>query len=343
MLTAANAACSQAPGQDRYPWDRRPLECFDTAKAKEPQCFPAENWPSLVMTVQRVSSLYYSGQFALLERALQDLVSSKKRFDDGDSPAAAAYWSFRRMMPSPGADASHREILSRWHAAMPASIFVPFGEARFMYANGWNARGSGFSGSVSQESWELFHIRLKEAEQILVDAPAPLKDTPLWHNLMLAITQDTSRTKNKPDEVFEQAVRRWPDYYDFYEVRLTRLVPRWGGSWEQVESFIQRWSTEQSKSEGHSLYARLYASLKDQGVTPDATMMDWPTMRRSFEDLTKRFPVRRFKNLYASHACFARDKAAFGAAMAKLPAYDLDHQFWLSGHSYDACMRWAGI
>lgn len=340
---AATEGFAQVLAQEPYPWERRPADCLDPAKANERRCAPEENWPTFDFTIQRIASLYSGGQFVLLERALKDVVSSKKRFDDGDSPAAAAYWTFRRLMPGPGTHARHKDVIARWRDAVPSSYFVPFAEARFMYGNAWNVRGSGLGGSVSKESWELFNLRLREAEQLLLDSPAPIKDTPLWHNLLLAITQDTPHTKHKPDEVFEEAVRRWPDYYDFYEVRLSRLVPKWGGSWEQVESFVDRWSNEVSSSEGHSLYARLYTSLKDQRITPDQTAMDWVKMRRSFEDLAKRYPSARFKNLYASYACFARDRPAFGAASAKLSARELDPEFWLSGHSYEACMRWAGI
>jgi hypothetical protein len=274
---------------------------------------------------------------------MREIASSKKRFVNGDSPASAAYWAFRRLMPAPRTNESHQGKISRWRDAVPASYFVPFAQSRLMYANAWNVRGSGFAGSVSKESWELFGIRMQEAEKILLDAPEALKDTPYWHHLLLAITQDSSQSSNSVDAVFEEAVKRWPTYFDFYELRLTRLVPKWGGSWEQVESFIDKWSTQLARSEGSSVYARLYVSVKKQGVTPEQTRMDWAKMKRGFEDLVQRYPSRDFKNLYASYACFARDKVAFSAALRSLTPEELQPQEWLSGHSYEACMRWGGI
>jgi hypothetical protein len=142
---------------------------------------------------------------------------------------------------------------------------------------------------------------------------------------------------------FETAVRRWPWYYEFYEVRLTRIVPKWGGSWQQVDSFIEKWSNERAATEGKSLYARLYISIKNQGVTPEQTLMKWPKMKLSLEDLTSRFPSPNFKNLHASYACYARDLDDFKSAMKKLRPGELSTQIWLHGHSYEACMRWAGI
>jgi len=63
-------------------------------------------------------------------------------------------------------------------------------------------------------------------------------------------------------------------------------------------------------------------------------------MKRSFVDLIARYPDPPFKNLYASYACFARDKTAFEDAMRGLPSNLLMPNFWLSGHSHEACLRW---
>jgi hypothetical protein len=327
---------------NKYPWDKRPARCFESNSENDSACV-LDNWPTWDATLQRVAHLYNIENFVLLDRAMHELVSSEKRFVNGDSPAGAVYWAFRRLIPAPGSEQHHQVMLSRWKAAVPTSYFVAFVQARILYADAWNARGSGFVGSVSKESWELFRIRLQEAEQVLRDAPQALKDTPLWHNLLLAIVQDGPRNASEADAVFEDAVSRWPTYFDFYEVRLTRLVPQWGGSWDQVESFITKWSIELARTEGSSLYARLYVSIKNQGYSPEQTAMNWARMNASFKDLTNRYPSPNFKNLYASYACFARDKATFSAAMRKLSRGELNPRDWLSGHSYEACMRWAGV
>ena len=325
----------------RYPWDKRPDLCFQSGSNADPRC-AAENWPTWSATVQRVADLYNNEQFPLLERAMSEIASSKKTFTNGDSPASAAYWVFRRLMPAPGTQQSHEEKIARWRNAVTASAFASFAQARFMYGSAWNIRGSGTAGSVSRESWELFSIRLQEAENILLKAPDALKSTPYWHNLLLAIVQDSPHSQRDVESVFKEGVSGWPRYFELYEVRLTRLVPRWGGSWEEVESFIDKWSRALSASEGDSAYARFYISLKNQGVTPDQTRMDWPRMKASLKELTSRYPDGAFKNLHASYACSARDKPSFAEAMSNLSPDALNAQAWLPGHSYEACMRWAG-
>jgi hypothetical protein len=302
-----------------------------------------EDWPGFEESIRRITFLYNAEQFILLEQGLADLTKLDKTFISGVSTASAAYWAFRRIMPAPGTPENEKARITRWKAAIPSSYFAVFAEARYLYGNAWNVRGAGYAGSVSPESWELFALRLREAEQKLLNAPEKLKNTPLWDNLLFAIALDSREVKSDPKAVFENGVKRWPRYFDLYEVMLTRLVPKWGGSWEMVESFVDKWSLQQKSTEGASMYARLYISLLSQGVTANETAMDWARMSSSLDDLTTRYPDPKFKNLHASYACVARDKASFSKAMSRLPNNELMANNWLSGHSYEACARWAGI
>ncbi|HET9404495.1 MAG TPA: hypothetical protein VFO57_07935 [Burkholderiales bacterium] len=78
-------------------------------------------------------------------------------------------------------------------------------------------------------------------------------------------------------------------------------------------------------------------------VAPDTTRYNWARMKKSLEDLIARYPDPVHKNRYASYACVARDKNVFGEAMRRLPPNEIDRNAWLHGHSYEACLRWAGI
>ncbi len=337
----AGAVHGNQLANERYPWDGRPDKCLMEPEAGKPEC-SLDNWPGFAETVDRVIYLYKQDSFALLERALTELGNSTNTFSSGNSHASAAYWAFRTQLSAPGAGAADEARIMRWRQAVPDSYFVVFAEARYLYASAWNARGSTFADGVSPESWDLFAQRLRDAEKKLLDAPQALKDTPLWHNLLLAIAQDSRNVQSKPLQVFENAVKKWPRHFDFYEVMLTRLVPRWGGSWELVEGFNRYWRQQLAATEGQSMYARLYISLLGQGVSPGDTLMDWEMMKASFTDLLGRYPDPRFKNLYASFACYARDKNTFADAMRQLPQYELSPGDWISGHSHAACMKWTG-
>jgi len=137
-------------------------------------------------------------------------------------------------------------------------------------------------------------------------------------------------------------VKRWPTYAVFHQLPLNRMVPKWGGSWQQVESFIAESTAMQPASEGKSLYARLYIHLIPERSAHESSM-DWEKMKAGFEDAIARFPDPKYRNLYASYACLAKDKALFSKAIGKIPREELIPAWWLDGNSYDSCMRWAGI
>lgn len=336
------AAQAQSPAAPRYPWDHRPTKCFAEDAPALGDC-KLENWPTFGLTTRRLAILYFNRQFELLEHALAEIATPERRFASGESGDLAIYEAFRHMLPGGGVDQGEWEgRIARWRAAAPESRYTHFAEARFLYSYAWNGRGSGYAASVSKESWDLFNIRLQEAEQLLFKAPQHLKDSPLWHNLLLAIASDTRSVRSDPEEVFEQAVKRWPSYYNFYGVRLSRLLPQWGGSWEAIEAFIRKWSRAQEASEGRSLYARLYAAVLSMGYTPDQTRYDWNLMKESLAELVTRFPDPWYRNLYASFACVARDDAAFRKAISAIPRHELIPGAWIRGHSPEACMRWAG-
>ncbi|UUZ71897.1 hypothetical protein LP415_24785 [Polaromonas sp. P1(28)-8] len=135
------------------------------------------------------------------------------------------------------------------------------------------------------ESWELFAIRLQQAEKKLLEAPKALKDNPLWHFLLLEIALNSNKVENSPQIVFENAVKRWPRGFAFYELLLTRMTPRWGGSWDLIDTFVKNSSQRLRASEGDSMYARLYLVLPAQDLALGITKMNWSRMKVSFADL----------------------------------------------------------
>ena len=312
------------------PW----AKCYLYAETK-PTC-DTSSWTTSEDLVERVSYLFVFQQYKALDYLLQDIVTANRRLQDGEHAANAAYWTFRGVLWGEQA-----KFAAEWQAAVPDSAFAPIARARVAYDAAWRARGSGYGNTVSKESWELFNIRLNEARQILLDAPRAARENPMWHHMLLVVTQDTPQ-RAEADRIFQEATARWPGYNDFYHVFLTRMLPRWGGSRETVDRLIRDWSARRAKEEGESMYARLYSELHTMEA-PGDTLMDWKRMKASFEELVRRYPIPKWKNRYASHACTLRDKDAFASAMKTLPTADIRKEFWLRGNPYEACLRWAAI
>lgn len=291
-------------------------------------------------TVQQLRILYREEKFDSLEDNLSCLLDTKARFQSGKTGAAAVYWMFRRQMPAPGVAAEERARVQKWNAEQPKSVFARFAELRLQYALAWNARGSGFAGTVPDSGWTAFAKALRATEQALRAADADLLNTPIAQNLLFAILLDDSQRRADAAAVFDEGVRRWPDYFDFHEVALSRLVPKWGGSWEAVDGFITHWSEQRKATEGDSLYARFYTSAVAGGANPSSTRLDWTRMKASFDELIQRYPTAENKNLAASFACGFRDTAYLKRAMDRIPEAEMARSHWLHGTDPESCRAW---
>ena len=323
-----------------YPWDTRPPKCRVPGAPPFFMC-KLDNWPGPEQTVYRLKLLYFNEDYSLLERALAELTTPSRQFSDGAFSEELIADALSGAMNGSTQESEEERRLALWRKAFPDSPYLELTQVYFMHAKAWKARGEGYASSVSKESWELFHIRLREAEQALLKASPRLKDTPEWYRELLAISFDLGAEHEDPSDVYEHAIKRWPAYASFQKIVIWRLVPQWGGNWPSVEAFARKSTGLQPPSEGKSLYARLYMHLLGQ-ASAEEMGFDWNLMKASFDDLIARHPDARYKNLYASFACFEKDKDAFGKAMRVLPQSDVVPGWWLNGNSYDACLRWGG-
>jgi hypothetical protein len=331
-----------AQEQDRYPWDQRPKKCFMEGAFTGGVCAPPDNYPSAGMTHHNLMRLYYGDKFRLLERYLSDLVASGKRFEDGLFPEEVLMRSLSMLMTLGSEYAKAEERNAAWRREIPDSKFVVYAEAARLHGAAWRARGTGYANTVSPESWELFALRVRDAEQVLLDAPRFYRESPAWHLALLGIAMESSGARSDPREVFSAAVKRWPAYAMFYQKVVERMIPKWGGSWEEVEAFIARSTATQPPSEGKALYARLYIGLLPERPD-DLSSINWETMKSGLRDAADRFTDPKYRNLYASYSCLNRDKEAFAQAMRLLPREQIQDFWWLRGNSYEACLRWAGV
>ena len=304
-------------------------------------CSPSDSidWSDHEETSAELAQIYGRESFGQLETSLHCLSNAGKRFASGRPGSSATYAFYKMILPGPGAEPAEADRIERWAKAFPKSIYVYFARARFAYAMAWNRRGGSFAKEVNEESWKGFRDGLKQAEDILLHAPEELHNTPIYFHLLLAISQDSSQPSEARLAVFQAGVSRWPQYYGLYENMLKRLVPKWGGSWAMVDQAIRTWSSQRSAEEGVSLYSRLYARVLLDGANVEETLIEWPTMKASLEDLVRRYPDSYNWSLAASSACLFGDRAFFQFSMERLPPNRVQPTAWFRGTSPDNCIQ----
>jgi len=310
-----------------------------TVSVKDCALLSEINYQDQNEVIARLRHLYQASNFAELDATLACLLNDPKKFQSGKPGASAVYWFFRREMPAPGVEDAQAARVKAWQKQKPDSVFAAFAELRLMYALAWNVRGSDYAKDTPGGSMQAFQQGLLQSEKLLLDARQDYRHTPIWQNLLLAVSLDAQHPQSDPGAVFKEGVSRWPNYYDFHELILTRLVPRWGGSWETADAFIVGWTRQLQTSEGESLYARLYASLILGGADPRETRLDWPRMKRSLDELIKRYPDPVHKNWAATLACVHGDPAYYKLAMQRIGPQDLRPAAWVAGTAPATCLR----
>lgn len=301
------------------------------------------NWSDYDHTLDLLQKSYHQGDFQLVEQSLDCLLESNKKFSSGKPGAIAVYWFFRKEMPGPGADAADELRIQNWGEAIPNSKFVEFAKLRFSYSQAWNVRGNRYANKTGLMQFSSFDQLLSETKKLILADGNKFKETPISYNLLLAVALDLEGVTQSSMDIFLYGVENWPNYYDFYEVLLSRLTPKWGGSWEEVDNFINYWASNYQHADNSaiyakddSFYARLYQSIhKSTRVDPRTTEVEWSKLKPSLISLYSKYPVAEHYALASSYACLYNDPDMYSQTTSELNEATSDH--WISGTSKEAC------
>jgi tetratricopeptide (TPR) repeat protein len=129
--------------------------------------------------------------------------------------------------------------------------------AKYDHDAGWFKRGGGFVSQTRAADMASFADYMNKA---IADIDAALKlnnENPYGFYLKLRILLG-SGASDRMIKAFEEAVAKYPAYYPLYDVTLTSLDPRWGGSVAMMYAFVDRYA---GKAEQNSPLKLLYLSL----------------------------------------------------------------------------------
>jgi tetratricopeptide (TPR) repeat protein len=179
--------------------------------------------------------------------------------------------------------------------------------AQYYCDTGWFERGGNFIGEIQANHLASFGRYMAKA---YADVDAALKldeSVPYGFYLKLRIVQ-AGGTQQQMKSAFDAAIAKFPGYYPLYNIMLTTLEPKWGGTVAAMYAFVEQ----------HAGHSDDYSPLKLLYVT-------------FYRDLLN----------IASGACYSnwRDKermaACVAAAMQKIAMPKLEHQVAAALQLYD--------
>ena len=278
------------------------------------------------------SQYFARDEFSLLEQLANELRVSKERFSDGTWLLDAYFRAFHVPTTSPDERfAAMKQKLARWEAAYPNSHVAAIVKAEFHVELAWENRGTGGSGTVTQQGREAFKRELAVAREIL-EKNTGAKIYPEYFAVMQTIALGEGWPKERYMTLFSEAVNVEPEYYRFYFHTAQYLLPSWHGRKGEWEEFANQQRLRRGAGGvGDALYTRIAWSMKTfyKDIFRE-TAVSWDVMASGFEYLIRQYPASNYlKNAYANFAWRADDRVRLRKALAEIKG-EPDMTIWVN-------------
>ena len=231
------------------------------------------------------------GRFDDLEKAAAELRAGKPLFGDGSWKIAKFYKSFECASGDPESVWETRaSIHQKWIAAKPKSIAARVAYGNFLTKYAWQARGSGFANTITDQGGRLFRERLASARQVLREARALREKDPFWWSVALNVALGQGWPKPAVDSLLTEAHGFEPKFWAYDAARAYSLLPRWYGKPGDWEAFAAEAATRPD-GVGTEVYARIVIQFRGfYGSVLRETKASWETTRKGLELMRERYP-----------------------------------------------------
>lgn len=235
----------------------------------------------------------------------------------------------------------HMALLADWRRQFPDSVWPDLIEARLMADTGWNFRGHGFAQDVAAQNQQMFHYYLTAASEILRADMTRAAARRYWYELDVGVQNDLAEDRDAMKEAYGEGAALFPLDQRLHAQMLRTLMPRWGGSAEEIDDMISKAYAKTVNKAGIQVYARLYWLYADlEGESVDIftqSAADWQLMRNGFRDMLQKHPDSNFVlNGYARFACVAEDVEEYRKIRPRLDGH-FSPTAWPPGLSAAIC------
>lgn len=310
----------------------------------------AQNTDAQKSFKDQVQSLVWWGDLEALQRLNQDLHQHDRRDPDGSSRliayrvAVSDTFAGRKDVPDAYFVAQDTYSLALAQQ-FPQSPLVHVLHAQSLLSHAWSYRGTGLAHTVPPAAWADFERLVQRSAQYLARHAEVAFRTSDAHAVMIAIGRASGWPPDRLWALAQEGLKLNPQDDDLYFRVLTSLLPKWGGSAQGVDRFINEVVERTRATRGEEMYARLYAWAAQQqfqhGVFKDSGVQ-WARMKTGFDHWVSRYPDVGVRNRYAYFACMAQDKAAMLDQMEHIGS-GVDLAAWApnANRTLETCRRWA--
>jgi len=230
-------------------------------------------------------------RFDELEKSAAEIRAAKPIFRDGSWKIVRFYRALRCGEEElDSVWQTHERRHRDWISAMPESMTARVALVDFLIGDGWRARGSGFSHSVTPEGRRIFRERLASARIILQEARALREKDPFWWSVALNVALGEGWSKPAFEALIAEAHAFEPRFWGYDVARATSLLPRWYGEPGESEAYAED-SSARADGPGLEIYARIVSEIAGYHSNIfRETNASWPKTKEGLRLMRERYP-----------------------------------------------------
>lgn len=222
-----------------------------------------------------------------LEALAASLRSEAATLDDSASLISRFYNAAVNVPEEEPAQSEAMAFYEKWAADQPGSITAQICLARALTSHAWNARGSGYANTVSDEGWKLFADRLARAWDVLKAARSLPAKCPGWFSTAQTVALGQGWSRDDYMAMVDQAIADYPAYGEFYTNTCYWLTPRWYGERGDFEKWLALRADSYPPADRDRQYARFVWLADRMPVSGEIVFspdrLDWDRTRHGFE------------------------------------------------------------
>jgi hypothetical protein len=291
-----------------------------------------------------IQQLFVQEKFAELDCLANAARSSKSRFASGGWRLNVFYLAIAEPQGHATEEdwGAHLETLNRWVSKKPESITARVALADGYTSYAWNARGSGYSDTVTQSGWKLFSQRIDKAKKILEDASRLQTKCPHWFDVMQTVALAESWDLTRATQLLDQAVAFEPDYQYYYRNYANYLGPHWNGEEGDAEKFAEQAADRVGGVKGDVLYFQIATQLICHcSAEPNLKLLSWPRIQKGVGELEKQNGASLINlNLLAYMAVKENDSIIAHNAFLRI-GDNWHKDIWRTEQYFDSSRSWA--
>ncbi|QJD59350.1 DUF4034 domain-containing protein [Pseudomonas sp. gcc21] len=287
-----------------------------------------------------------NADFAHLEALAEQYRTNRERSPSGVWKLSALDAGIRSMFDPSIRDPAYwaylDDYIGDWLKQYPRSPTAHLARASMLIHQAWSYRGTGPTESVKEEDWQPFNEHIERARLALEQSKQIAARDPQWYVTMAVVAKSQYWPDERFEDMLDEALSRYPDYYPIYYAAVDYYSPKWNGSADAIEQFAMDAMQRTRDSEGSGLYARLYwhaAQIQFDDRLIKDSRINWAVMKEGIDDVLERYPDQWNINNFARISCSAEDKRKAQELLQRIEAPI--EQAWGDLDEHARCQRWA--